>query len=56
MSRNLILKILARLLTKKILLKRKFDRNPNDEVTSYKITKINEALKRIENLKKNYNE
>ncbi|MCK9429230.1 MAG: hypothetical protein M0R17_04445 [Candidatus Omnitrophica bacterium] len=51
MRKYILLKILARLLTRKVLLKRKLDRNPNDKDILDKISKIDSILKRIENLK-----
>lgn len=51
MHRYLILKILARLLTRKILLKRHLDRNPNNKEVDLEISKINYLVKRIKNLK-----
>jgi hypothetical protein len=56
MHRFLILKILAKLLTRKVLLKRKLERNPNDTITIDKISDINNILKRIENLKRECND
>jgi hypothetical protein len=52
MNRYLLLRILARLLTRKVLLKRELDRHPDNKIVIDKISKIDHILKRIKNLKK----